>query len=340
MSPRISPAPPLPLRILGTGCHHPAARIPSTTFDARWQRAAGATFAATGVRERGVAAADETASWMAAEAARAALGAAGLAATDLDAIVSACSVMEQPIPCQAALVQRALGLERSGIPAFDVNATCLSFLVALELAATSIACGRHRRVLVVASEVPSRGLRPDDADTAALFGDGAAAAVLGADEGGGASALLSSRMATYAAGADLCRLRGGGTRLPPAAIGDDDRHATCFEMDGPAIYRAAARHLPRFFASLLADAGADVADLACIVPHQASGGGLDHMARTLRLPPGRVMRILDGHGNQVAASIPHALHHAIAQGRLRRGELCLLLGTGAGLSLGGAVLRY
>lgn len=328
------------LRILGTGCHHPAHRVASTDFDTRLGLPAGSSEAATGVAERGVAADDETASSMAARAAEAALHAAGLDGRDLDAIVSTCAVMEQPIPCQAALVQRALGLGASGIPAFDLNATCLGFLVALDLVAAAIATGRWRRVLVVASEVPSRGLRADDPMTAPLFGDGAAAAVLGAAQAGDASALLAWRMETRGDHAEACRIRGGGTRIAPGDPRNDDRDAYRFEMDGPATFRAAGRHMPRLLAHLLDTAGLALGDIDCVVPHQASGGGLDRIVRALRLPDARTVRILGRHGNQVAASLPHALHHAIDSGRLQRGQTCLLLGTGAGLSLGGAVLRY
>ncbi|NYZ61488.1 3-oxoacyl-[acyl-carrier-protein] synthase III C-terminal domain-containing protein [Luteimonas deserti] len=328
------------LRILGTGCHHPARRVASTVFDARLGLPPGGSEAATGVAMRGIAGDDETASWMAARAAEAALRAAGIDGGALDAIVSTCAVMEQPIPCQAALVQRALGLGASGIPAFDINATCLGFLVALDLIDVSIAAGRYRRVLVVASDVPSRGLRAEDPVTAPLFGDGAAAVVLGAAAPGEPSALLAWRMETYADGADACRIRGGGTRVAPGDPRNDDRDAYRFEMDGPATFRMAGRRLPRLLARLLEAAGLPVDALDCIVPHQASGGGLDRIVQALRLPEARTVRILGEHGNQVAASLPHALHHAIDSGHLQRGQTCLLLGTGAGLSVGGAVLRY
>jgi len=333
-------AAPAGLRILGTGCHHPAQRVASTVFDTRLGLAPGSSEAATGVAMRGIAGDEETASWMAARAAEAALQAAGIDGRALDAIVSTCAVMEQPIPCQAALVQRALDLGGSGIPAFDINATCLGFLVAVDLIAASIAAGRYRRVLVVASEVPSRGLRADDPVTAPLFGDGAAAVVLGAAAPDEDSALLAWRMETFAEGADACRIRGGGTRIAPGDPRNDDRDAYRFEMDGPATFRMAGRRLPRLLTRLLEAAGLALDGLDCVVPHQASGGGLDRIVQALRLPEARTVRILGEHGNQVAASLPHALHHAITAGRLQRGQTCLLLGTGAGLSVGGAVLRY
>lgn len=331
---------PSALRILGTGRDLPRRVVPSTDFDARWQRAPGTTFQDVGVRQRHVAAPDESSSAMAARAARQALDAAGLAPDALDCIVSACSVMEQAIPCLGAQVQRALGLGTSGIPAFDVNATCLSFLAALDLVSAAIAQGRYRHVLIVSSEIASAGLDPEDTSTAALFGDGAAAVVLGAAPADSASALLASRIETYAVGADLCQVRGGGTRLRSGTDPAAWRESSRFRMDGPATYKLAARYIRPFLARLLQQAGVAVQALDCIVPHQASGKALDHLTAALRLPPGRVVRTLPDFGNQVAASLPNALHEAVVSGALRRGQLVALLGSGAGLSLGGAVLRY
>ena len=129
----------LPLRILGTGCHVPATEVTSQELDARWQLPPGTTFARLGVATRHYAGEGETASSMGAAAAQAALVSAGIDSGEIDCLISACSVMEQPIPCQAVLIQRALGLGDSGIPAFDVNATCLSFLVALDMATNALA---------------------------------------------------------------------------------------------------------------------------------------------------------------------------------------------------------
>lgn len=329
----------LPLRILGTGCHVPATEVTSQELDARWQLPPGTTFARLGVATRRYAGEGETASSMGAAAAQAALVSAGIDSGEIDCLISACSVMEQPIPCQAVLIQRALGLGDSGIPAFDVNATCLSFLVALDMAANALALGRYRRVLIVSSEVASGGLDAAVPSTAGLFGDGAAAMVVGRSAPDEDSALLASRLASYGSGAELCRIRGGGSRYPRGE--DTTPEATrVFTMDGRGAYRFAARHLPAFWDQLLGDAGAETTALRCLIPHQASGGGLDHVVQTLGLRPEQVVRILHAHGNQVAASLPHALHQARVTQQLQRGELFAMLGTGAGLSIGGMVLRY
>lgn len=329
---------PLPLRILGTGQYVPSRRVASSEFDRRWAKPDGWTRRHVGIEHRQFAGAEESSSLMAAQAAREALQRAGIEAADLDAIISVSSVMEQAIPCTAVLVQHRLGLAGTGIPAFDVNATCLGFLVALDLVTTAIAAGRYRRVLLVAGEVASAGLDWDDTDTAALFGDGAAAVVLG--EGEEQSCLLAAHMETYSEGAEFCRVRAGGTRLRVADDIDAYVSAARFEMSGRATYRLAAQRLPAFMQRLFAQAGVDIGDLKKLIPHQASAKALDHLEAALRLPGHALVRILETHGNQMAASIPIALHHAIEHGGLQRGDLFAMVGSGAGLSFAGAVLRY
>lgn len=330
----------IPLRILGTGEYLPEQLVPSTAFDARWRKPSGWTFRACGVEQRHVAAPNETSSYMGARAAQRALEAAQLAPHEVDCVVSACSVMEQAIPCLGSQVQRALGLGESGIPAFDVNATCLSFLVALDLISCAMAAGRYRKVLLVSSESPSAGLNPDDVGTAALFGDGAVAVVVGLAEPGCSSSLLATKVATYSVGGELCQLRAGGTRVRVNHGFEAYQAATFFEMDGKATFRLAARYLPGFFEQLLASAGVGRDDLSCLIPHQASGRALDKLDTILGIPLTKVVRTIHHRGNMVAASMPGALHHAISSQSLRRGDLFTLMGTGAGLSLGGVVLRY
>lgn len=282
--------------------------------------------------------ADETTSQLAAAAAQAALNAAGWAAGDIDLIIGACGVMEQPIPGTAALIQRRLGLGGSGIPAFDVNATCLSFLVALDLIAMGMRVGRWRRVLLVSADIASAALDFSDPEASVIFGDGAAAVALEATAG--SSGLLAYRFETYGEEADLCRLEAGGTRLRPRDDLQGFLELARFQMDGPGVFRAAARRFPKFLNALLTEADLKIADLDLVVPHQASAAALEHLRRVLRVSPDRMVNIFADHGNQIAASMPSALHAAIAEGRVTRGDRLLLVGTAAGLSLGGAILQY
>ncbi|OAX53968.1 3-oxoacyl-[acyl-carrier-protein] synthase III C-terminal domain-containing protein [Xanthomonas graminis] len=336
----VAPSRPIAVRILGTGDYLPARQVASDSFDQRWGKPAGWTLRHAGVGVRHYAGADEPASLMGERAARAALAAAQLDASEVDCVICACSLMEQAIPCSAALLHARLGLQGSGLPAFDINATCLSFIAALDLAACAIAAGRYLRVLIVCSEIASVGLNRDDMDTAPLFGDGAAALVLGADSGDSGSQLLAAHLETYSEGIEHCRVRAGGTRLRLEHGIDALRAGSLFEMNGRATYRLAAAKLPGFLQRLLLKAGVELAQLQRIVPHQASAKALRHLQVALRLAPDTLVNVIGERGNQMAASIPSALHQAIADGRIVRGELIGLIGSGAGLAFGGAVLRY
>lgn len=327
------------LQVLGTGEYVPGNRVDSSQFDQRWNRPAGWTASQTGVESRAHVAAGETAVTMAAAAAKDALRRAGLEPAQLDAVISVSSVGYQPIPCTAVLVHRELGLEDSGVPAFDINATCLGFLAALDIVAPAIATGRMRHVLVVASEVASTGINWDDEKTAALFGDGAGAVIFGAPRNAGAG-LRGSLMRTFSSGADLCTVRAGGTGLSPRAPREEFLAGSYFEMSGRSIYRLAATLMPKFFADLMNAAGTRAEEIDVWVPHQASGKAIEHLQEVLGLTPERVMNTLATHGNQVSASMPVALHRGIESGRIRAGKRIAMIGTGAGLSLGGAVLQF
>lgn len=324
------------MRILGTGAYLPRRVVASTEIDCRMGWAEGTCEARYGLGQRHVAEYDETSSMMGTEAARQALAAAGIKAESLDLILGACGVMEQAIPSTATLVQARLGLGDTGIASYDVNATCLSFVQALDLAAMKIRLGQARHVLVFSADIASVGLDWSDPDTAAIFGDGAAAVVLGPDGEGP----RASRFETYSSGGQACLLEGGGTRISAARDPNAAARASYFRMDGQAAFRTAARHLPRFLNRLMDEAGTKLSDLSCIIPHQASGLALDHGLTRLGIPQDRVVKTFPCYGNQIATSIPTALHSAVVTGRLKVGDLALLVGTSAGLSLGGMVLRF
>ncbi len=252
-----------------------------------------------------------------------------------DLLINASLTPRQLIPDTSVFVARALGL--SGLPCFSVHATCLSFLVGLRLAATLVHTGQHHRVLVVSSEVASVSRDLSQPESAALLGDGAAAAMIVPARAGG-SALLAHAMHTFPDGAELTEFRGAGVvRHPndPSTTPADNR----FQMQGARIYRRARKAVGALLDGLLDQAGLRPDDLDLIVPHQASRHGLDALPR-YGLPADRIVDILAEHGNCVAASIPMALAHAVETGRLHRGDRVLLVGTGAGLSVAGAVLRW
>lgn len=329
---------PRSLRILGTGAVLPDEAVTSAELDARLGLDPGTVEETTGVKvrhvERGSAAA------LGARAAREAIAAAGLTLDDIGLVIGAAGTPDQPLPYNAALLHEELAPARP-LPSFDVNSSCLSFLVALDLAATLIHAGQHDRILIVSADLAAVGLDFSDLGASGIFGDGAAAVVVG-HAGDSGSAVLATGFETHSVGAHACEIKGGGSRWAPDRVADQGEYADwCrFRMDGGAALRLAVRHLPGLVAKALADAGVVLADLAAVVPHQASHLGLAWVNHQFDLAEGQLIDIYADHGNQVAASLPSALHEAIASGRLRRGERALLLGTGAGISMGAVVLCY
>jgi 3-oxoacyl-[acyl-carrier-protein] synthase III len=251
--------------LAGAGTYDPAGAVSSDDLDALHGRAPG-TSLKLGIGERRYASGEETSSFMAAEAARRAIAEAGWEPGQVDALIGACGVMEQPIPGTAPLVQRRLGLGESGIPAFDVNATCLSFLPALDHAVAGMLLKGWRRVLIFAADIASAALDHGDLEASAIFGDGAAAIAL---EAGGPSRILASRLETYGDHSDLCRLEAGGTRLRPHEDLPGFLERSRFRMEGIALFKVTARRFPPFLARLLAEAGLDAGVFASVIPHQA-----------------------------------------------------------------------
>jgi 3-oxoacyl-[acyl-carrier-protein] synthase-3 len=284
----------------------------------------------TGVRERRIS--EEPVEVLGARAARAALQ----SGPEPDLIINASTTPRQLLPDTSVFIQEQLGFE--GIPSFSVHATCLSFLVALHNASALVAAGAYRRVLVVSAERPSPNRNLAEPESAALVGDGAAAAVLEPTPKDEASELIGWRMTTWPKGAELTEVRGYGQRCDPSdpTTRPEDQ---MFSMDGPGVFKMARRRVVGLIQDLLASHGLGVDDVDWVVPHQASGPGLALLPR-LGFAAERIVNIVGEYGNCVAASIPMALAHLAANGRVRRGDRVLLVGTGAGLSVAGALVRW
>lgn len=292
------------------------------------------------MRHRHFATRDENAAMLGAIAARRAVAAADLTLSDIDCVVGASGTMDQAMPSNAVLMHRELRLSARGVPAFDVGASCLSFLAAIDTLSWPVVAGRYRHVLIVASDLASCGLDWDKLESSAIFGDGAAAAVIGLAKEGESSAILASDLRTFSDGAGLCQIPAGGSRHHPSRIDEAFEPLTKFRMDGKGVFKLAAAEMPPFIDRMLSEAGMSCEEFDWIVPHQASRLAIVHLRRRLGFSPDKVIDIFAEHGNQVGASLPTALDIAIRDGRIRRGHRVLLVGTGAGLSLGGIVLEY
>ncbi|MBP7578387.1 MAG: beta-ketoacyl-ACP synthase III [Candidatus Obscuribacter sp.] len=325
------------VRIVGTGKYLPQTKVTSSMVAARFGLDASQVEERSGIKSRHRVK-GETASEMAALAAQDALSAAGLKISDIDCIVCTSGCPEQSFPCTASLVQNRLGAGDSGIPAFDINASCLSFLTGLDTLSYMIEASRYRRVLLIASEVCT-GVNWDDYETGTLFGDGAAAAVVEKCQANDTSAILASRMETYGKGATLSQCLAGGNKYLLEEYKSDPT-SFLFTMDGKGLYKMAAQMLPGLVQQLLSDSKLTVNDIDLVIPHQASLSALELTRRNLGFTQAKWMNILENHGNTIAASIPMALHEAIVQKKLVRGQLALLLGTAAGFSVGGLLFRY
>ncbi|MBN2797878.1 MAG: ketoacyl-ACP synthase III [Deltaproteobacteria bacterium] len=269
---------------------------------------------------------------MGAKAVRQALGEGG----PPDLLINASLTPVQLVPDSSVFLLERLGLE--GTPSFSIHATCLSFLVALHTASGLVSSGAYRRVAVVSSEQSSTSRNLDEPESGVLLGDGSGAAVIEATPEGEGSALLAFKMTTWPSGKEHAQIPGCGTRRHPNHPGTVPRDHL-FHMDGPSIYKAALRRVAVLHRDLFVQAGLTPDDIDLVVPHQASGKAVSAIER-FGYPMDKVVDIVEEYGNCVAASIPMALATAVAQGRLKRGDKVLFLGTGAGLSVAGAILRW
>lgn len=328
----------MPLKIIGVGRYLPERVVPSSEVERLCGIKPGWIERHTGVKERRWASPRESNSYMGAQAAREAVADAGMQLEDIDLILCASGTPEQTIPDNSALIQRELGLGKSGISCMSVHITCLSFLMAMDLASSLLATNRYKNILIVSSDVASVALNFNDPESAALFGDAAAAVVVTRTPEGESSKVEITRFETYSIGAHLTEIRGGGSRLHPAnpATKPEDN---LFSMAGPKVYRLARQHQDVFLERLRPGLSKAPGSIGLVIPHQASLLALRALRRN-GIDDDQVVITLDRFGNCVATSLPLTLYEAVKTGRLKRGEEFLMAGTGAGLTLGGMILVY
>ncbi len=325
---------PLPFRILATAQALPQRVVTTAEVAALCGVPEGVAEARSGVRERRWLSEGETALALGAQAAREALAAAQLDLGEVDVLLNASGSQLQPIPDGAALLARELGA--SGLAAYSLHGTCLSFLLALQHAALLIGTRRARHILIVSSESGSLGLNFAEPESSLLIGDGAAAVLLGPAEHA-AQGLHAARFETYPEGAAHTQIRGGGSLLNDRSPGI--RHEDyLFEMQGLSILKLASRVVPGFLERLRPGLGSGLPGIDRVIAHQASAAGLALMRR-YGWPEERVEVTLPTLGNVIAASLPLTLHRALTEGRAQAGDTLLLVGTGAGLTAGGLIVN-
>lgn len=281
----------------------------------------------------------ESGASLGAAALRQAMASADCSLSEIDLLICAGATYDQPVPSNASLLLHHIGAPKPCPAAWDVDATCLSFIAALEIADAFIAQGRYRRIAIVSTEIASKSLNRLEQESAVLFGDASAAVIIERAGDEDPSSLLAFRMETYPEGAPLAAVRGGGNAIPAGRLAEQPE-AFAFAMNGRELMRLTLNTLRPFMERLFHGLPFGWAELECLIPHQASRLGLALAEKILGVAEGFCYRSLERYGNCVAASIPLSLHLAIEEGALKRGDRLCLAGTGAGFALGGAVLIY
>ena len=282
----------------------------------------------TGIRTRYIAGEGETTATLAAEAAQAALDHAGIAAAQVDLIILATATPDQTFPASATKVQTILGIP--DCIAFDVAAVCSGFLYALSVADAMIRSGGANTALVIGAETFSRILDWEDRTTCVLFGDGAGAIVLRAEQDSDRG-ILATKLHADGRYNDLLYVDGG-----PSTTGTVGK----LRMKGREVFRHAVTNLAAVLGEVLDAAGLTAADVDWVVPHQANARILDATAKKLGLSPDKIVITVDRHANTSAASVPLAFDVAVKDGRIKRGDLVVLEAMGGGFTWGAAALRY
>lgn len=286
----------------------------------------------TGIRERHIAAEDETTASLGEAAARAALDNAGLTTDDIDLIVLATSTPNNTFPASAVEIQRRLGMTHGY--AFDMQAVCSGFIYAINTADLHLRGGMAKRALVIGSETFSRILDWEDRTTCVLFGDGAGAIVLEATEGDGTLAdrgILGASLRSDGTHREKLYVDGG-----PSTTGTVGH----LRMEGREVFKHAVGMISDVIEAVFAQSNITAEDIDWFVPHQANKRIIDASAKKLDIAPEKVVITVDRHGNTSAASVPLALHEAVSDGRIKKGDLVLLEAMGGGFTWGAVLLRW
>ena len=318
--------------VVGVGSYLPERRVSNADLEKFVDTTDEWIVQRTGIRARHIAAEGETTSMLATKAAQRALDAAGLGPNDIDLIVLGTSTPDFTFPSSATQVQAALGMTR-GV-AFDVQAVCSGFVFAVATADKFLISGSHKRALVIGAETFSRLVDWKDRTTCVLFGDGAGAIVLEAQEGQGTVAdrgVLTSHLRSDGRHREKLYVDGG-----PSTTGTTGH----LRMAGKEVFRHAVGMVTDVMTDAFAATGYTAADLDWFVPHQANERIIDASAEKLGIAPGKIVKTVCDHGNTSAASIPLALATACADGRIKKGDLVMIEAMGGGFTWGSALIRW
>jgi 3-oxoacyl-[acyl-carrier-protein] synthase-3 len=321
--------------LAGTGSCLPRRVVHNDDFPASLETSDEWISTRTGIRERRIASDDETTSALGLTAAKRALEAAGLAATDLDLIVNATVTPDVLVPPVACRIQKGLGCRP--IPSFDLNAACTGFLYAVTVADQFLRGGAAKHVLVLGSDTLTRAVDFSERSSCILFGDGAGAVVLSAESGGNRGVRFTR---LYSDGSDMILLNGLGARPAPTVVTPPPRTMPVdyISLNGREVFKFAVKRIRQLTEEVLRTCELTAGDINLVIPHQVNQRILDTAFEGLGIPPERIMVNLQRYGNTSAASVPIALDDAVQTGRAKPGDTLLLLAFGGGLTWGGTLL--
>jgi len=326
-------------RIIGTGSSVPAKVLYNKDFEKLVDTSNEWIMSRTGIMERHIAADGECSSTFGYRAALSALEMAGTSPEELDMIIVGTISPDMPMPSVACFIQHKLKALRAS--AFDVSAGCTGFLYSLTVADAFIRSGTHKKILVIGAETLSKFTDYQDRTTCVLFGDGAGAVVLTASESGG---VLDTYIAADGTGAAMLTSKALPSINPICADPGpdilDSRPDRFIAMDGKEVYKFAVSAMPDAMDRVLASAGHSIGEVDHIIPHQANARIIESVIAKYRLDPAKVLITLDKYGNTSSASIPIGLDELNREGKLKRGDLILVVGFGAGLTYASALIQW
>lgn len=325
------------VRIAGIGSYAPAGVLTNQDLERLVETSDEWIVQRTGMRRRHIAAPEQATSDIAVPAALAALDAAGMDPKDIDVIIVATATPDYLFPATACLVGNRLGL--AGTPAFDIAIACSGFVYSMTTAASLIRGGLYKTALVIGAETLSKIVDYSDRATCVLFGDGAGAAVL---ERSDENCFLGASLGADGADPTVLYLPGGGSRTPYSSLnGQFNAQRLGFvHMQGQSVFKVAVNMMAASTTAALAQAGLSSDDVDFIVPHQANSRIIDATVKMLKLPPEKCIVNIEEYGNTSSASIPLALADAVKAGRVKDGNIVVLVAFGGGLSWGATVWRW